>query len=53
MKAPVQPSREEIERRRQKEREEALGRQRDLDVAGGRLESWTGGRVRPLIPEDE
>ncbi|WP_316184760.1 MULTISPECIES: hypothetical protein [unclassified Bradyrhizobium] len=49
----IKPSPDEIERRRLQEREEALGRMRDHDVARGRLESWSGGRVKPLIREDE
>lgn len=50
---PIKPSRERLERCRQKEREEAMGRLRDLDVARGRLEGWSGGRVKPLIREDD
>ncbi|CAL77433.1 hypothetical protein BRADO3656 [Bradyrhizobium sp. ORS 278] len=45
MRKPLNLSREEIERRRAKDREEALGAIRDSDVARGRLESWSGGRV--------
>ena len=53
MKRTAKLSHEEIERRQAKEREEALGRMRDHDVARGRLESWSGGRVKPLIRDDE
>lgn len=48
----VKPSRQEQERKRVEEREAAMSRLRDLDVARGRLEGWSGGRVRPLIEED-
>ncbi|WP_257164707.1 hypothetical protein [Bradyrhizobium sp. SRS-191] len=53
MRKPPKPSREEIERRQREEREAALGRMRDHDVARGRLEGWNGGRVKPLIRDDE
>ncbi|WP_315804018.1 hypothetical protein [Bradyrhizobium sp. SZCCHNS3002] len=53
MRKPLKRSREEIEQHRAKEREEALDAIRHSDVARGRLESWTGGRVKPLICDDE
>lgn len=53
MSKPVKPSAEDIARRRAREREEALNDLRHSDVARGRLESWSGGRVKPLIRDDE
>ncbi|MGJ5149892.1 hypothetical protein [Bradyrhizobium sp. HKCCYLR1023] len=53
MRKPVKLSREQIERQRARDREEALAAIRDSDVARGRLESWGGGRVNPLIRDDE
>lgn len=35
------------------DREQAISDARDADVRGGRLESWSGGRVRPLIEDDD
>jgi hypothetical protein len=49
----VKLTEEERARREQKEREEALGQMREHDIARGRLEGWAGGRVKPLIRDDE
>ena len=49
----IKPSREELNRRRLKDREYDLGEIRHEDVRRGRLENWAGGRVKPLIREDE
>lgn len=49
----IKLSQQEREVREAKEREQALGEMREHDIARGRLEGWSGGRVKPMIRDDD
>jgi len=53
MRRPVKLTQQQREEREAKEREQALGQMREHDIARGRLEGWSGGRVKPLIRDDD
>jgi len=53
VKCPIKLTQQQREEREAKERERALGEMREHDIARGRLEGWAGGRVKPLIRDDD
>lgn len=53
VKRPIKLTQQQREEREAKDREAALGEMREHDIARGRLEGWSGGRVKPLIRDDD